>query len=291
MPQIVKAYCKDFYMSTYKSEMNRLSAEMLASSRSGTLNDTKINDIEKSAQKEAIKQTIIGGIRQFDGIEVAEIWSAVYETHVARKSGIDDADVIEQVISADQSWKKSSGHAFEEMVKFLGDSVLSEHGIEIVLQRDLSILIKADELSNEPRDISWLREQIASSVFDLYAVVNKNGERKCFGCIQSKTSIRDRVTRDREPSMQAMQSFFWSVAVVLDGDFLRLPKFTYMVNGDSPEYQHNGWHGMYVFSELYTQDRIYPTDLNFRNFKDHAIKAAEYWLTQRQWFNPEWKAQ
>jgi len=34
-----------------------------------------------------------------------------------RKSGISDLDTINKVISADQSWKKSSGHAFEEMVK------------------------------------------------------------------------------------------------------------------------------------------------------------------------------
>jgi len=70
---------------------------------------------------------------------------------------------------------------------------------------------------------------------NLFTIVNMDDKWYCFGCVQSKTSIRDRVTRDREPSLQAMQSFFWSTAVVLDGDFLRLPKFVSMVNGGIPE--------------------------------------------------------
>lgn len=91
--------------------------------------------------------------------------------------------------------------------------------------------------------------------------------------------------------MQAMQAFFWSTIIVLDGDFLKLPKFISMVNGGTTEYAENGWHGMYVFSEAYSQDRIYPIDLDFKNFKEHAVIAARYWLTQRQWFNAQWRAE
>ena len=287
----VKIFCSALYTATYMAEIDRLTAAALAALRRSTsLSDQKKNEIETAAQKEAIKTAIIGGLREHPEVEAAQVWRAVYETHVHRKSGIDNADTIAQVISADQSWKKSSGHAFEEMVKLLGGAILAEHGIEIILQRDLNILIRAEELHNEPRDISWLKEQIASGVFDLYALVTRDNKRQCFGCIQSKTSIRDRVTRDREPSMKAMQSYFWSVAVVLDGDFLRLPKFKHMVNGGSTDYQHNGWHGMYVFSDLYTDDRIYPITLDLENFRNHAIKAAEHWLTQRQWFDFNWKA-
>ena len=290
MPQTVKEYCVRLYTDTYNNETNRLTEVALSNPRARGVSESKAREIETAAQKEAIKTALIGGLRDYPDVEAAVVWRAVYETHVARKSGIDNADIIAQVISADNSWKKSSGHAFEEMIKLLGTAVLSEHNIEIVLQRDLSVLIRANELSNEPRDVSWLREQTGSDVFDLYSIVTREDRKFCYGCIQSKTSIRDRVTRDREPSMQAMQSFFWSVAITLDGDFLRLPKFRHMVNGGSTEYQHNGWHGLYVFSELYSDGRIYPTDLNFKNFADHAIKAADYWLTQRQWFNPEWMA-
>lgn len=285
----VKESCRTVYNSVYATTKENLYNDAVSHSRNGTVSDEKLGKIETEAQKEAIKEATIRNIRYFTEVEPAEIWKAVYEVHIHRKSGIDDADIISRVVSADQSWKKSSGHAFEEMIKLLGTAALQGTGIEIVLQRDLNILIKAGEIANEPRDISWLKEQIKASVFDLYAIVTRqDGKRFCFGCIQSKTSVRDRVTRDREPSLQAMQSYFWSTVIVLDGDFLRLPKFVNMVNGGTIEHPTNGWHGMYVFSEQYTQGRIYPTDLDFKNFKDHAVKASEYWLTQRQWFDNNW---
>jgi YidC/Oxa1 family membrane protein insertase len=89
------------------------------------------------------------GMRYFPQAKVAEVWNTVYETHVHRKSGIDNADTIEKVIHADQSWKKSSGHAFEEMVKQLGAHSLQGTNIQLVLQRDLSILLKKDKIRNE----------------------------------------------------------------------------------------------------------------------------------------------
>lgn len=287
----IRDYCGQVYADTYVRERRRIENQLLAESRTGTVPPSKEGEIETASQKEAIKNATIAGIERFPDVEAALIWRTVYETHVHRKSGINDADTIAKVISADQSWKKSSGHAFEEMIKLLGTAALRDSGIDILLQRDLNTLIKARELSNEPRDISWLKEQIKASVFDLYTVVHTpEGKQFCYGCVQSKTSVRDRVTRDREPSMQAMQSFFWSTIIVLDGDFLKMPKFISMVNGGTAEHVENGWHGMYVFSEQYAQDRIYPIDLDFKSFKEHAVTAARYWLTQRQWFNGRWRA-
>ena len=282
---IIRDYCQrvynDTYLAKYNDETNTYNGKVPSGAK---------KEIENAAQKEAIKQAIINGIRQFPDEEPANIWRRVYEIHVHRKSGIADADTIAAVISADQSWKKSSGHAFEEMIKYLGTAALIDSNIEIVLQRDLNTLIRADELANEPRDISWLKEQIKGAIFDLYAVLTVDGKKYCFGCIQSKTSIRDRVTRDREPSTHAMQSFFWSVAIVLDGDFMKNQKFINMVNGGSTEFPDNGWHGMYIFSDKYTQDRIYPTDIDMKNFVEHAKKAAHAWKTQRQWMDTNWRA-
>lgn len=99
---------------------------------------SKILEIETAAQKEAIKISVIEGIKKFPEVEASKIWRAVYETHIHRKSGIADSEIIAKVISADRSWKKSSGHAFEEMIKLLGNKILSENGIEIILQRDLN---------------------------------------------------------------------------------------------------------------------------------------------------------
>lgn len=278
-----KEYCRQLYDSTFKRVCDGEIAchENLTSHIRG--------EIERDAQKEAIKTCIIEGIRHFPNESAADIWKGIYEIHVHRKSGVGDAVVIHNVISADQSWKKSSGHAFEEMIKSLSNEALTGLGIDIVLQRDLNILIKKGEIANEPRDISWLKEQVRGNVFDLYALVSHNDKRYCFGCVQSKTSVRDRVTRDREPSLQAMRSFFWSVCITLDGDFLRLPKFVSMVNGGSREYPTNGWHGMYIFTNEPSVGRIYHTDLDMTVFKEHAVLAAKQWIEQRQWFNEEWK--
>lgn len=287
MPEF-KEICRQVYDQTYQAEKERLLHDA-GQTEETALRESCRNKIETAAQKEAIKCATIYAMRQFPGEAPADIWKAVYEVHVHRKSGIDDAAIISGVISADQSWKKSSGHAFEEMIKFLANAALENTGVEIVLQRDLSVMIKDGQLANEPRDISWLKEQVKASVFDLYAVVIRaDGRKLCFGCIQSKTSVRDRVTRDREPSLQAMASYFWSTIIVLDGDFLHLPKFTAMVNGGTREYPNNGWHGMYVFSDEPAKGRIYSTDLNFERFKNHALYAAQYWMTQRQWFDSSW---
>ena len=287
MPKIdYKAYCRKIYTAVYEKMM---ADQIVASKNPDSISEKKLNEFEVAAQKETIKQAIIKGLENYTDVNAALVWKAIYETHIHHKSGIDNADIIHKVISADQSWKKSSGHAFEEMVKLLASDALASDNIEIILQRDLNTLIKADEINNEPRDISWLKEQIKGDVFDLYAVVNVGDKKYCFGCIQCKTSIRDRVTRDREPSLRAMQSYFWSVAVVLDGDFLKLKKFKEMVNGGTSTQQANGWHSMYIFTDEETGERIFHTNVDFEVFKQHAVEAAKMWLTQRQWFNEDWK--
>ena len=283
-----KKFSEKVYDDTFRAEV----IASAAAAKSSKKRAPKVDEVERHAQKEAIKTSVLRTMEKYPQVEPALIWKGVYEIHVHRKSGLGDSETIEKVISADQSWKKSSGHAFEEMIKLLANDALVGSGVEILLQRDLNTIIKANELSNEPRDISWLKEQIKGSVFDLFATYAlDDGRRYCFGCIQSKTSIRDRVTRDREPSLAAMQSFFWSTVIVLDGDFLKLPKFKAMVDGGSAEYPDNGWHGMYVFSERYSGNRIYSMHVNFQKFATHAKKAAEYWKTQRQWFDKKWKAE
>lgn len=251
---------------------------------------SKYEEIEKAAQKKAIEQTVVLTMQEYPDIEAEDLWRTLNSIHVHHKSGIEDLDLIGNVISANQSWIKSSGHAFEELIKEEGSRTLAEDNIQIVLQKDLSRMLKGGLIANQPQDIDWLKKRIKASTFDLYALVEHDGSLFCFGCIQSKTSVRDRVTRDREPSIKAMQNFFWSVAVVFDGTYLKQEKFIDMVNGGGSDFAENGWHGLYVFSDKYAKDRIYSTDLEFKNFKEHAIKAAQMWLTQRQWLNTSWRA-
>lgn len=286
----VAKFCRDTYTKRYVGCVKLLTKEAQRGDPKKQLSEVVIEGIEKAAQKEAIKCSFVEALRKFHTVSASEIWAHIYESHIHRKSGVSDSLLIAKIVSADQSWKKSSGHAFEEMIKSLASDALKNDDIEIVLQRDLSILIKAGEIANEPRDVSWLKEQVKSSVFDLYALIKKDDKTYCFGCIQSKTSIRDRVTRDREPSIHAMASFFWSTVIVLDGDFLKLPKFMAMVNGGTTEFPENGWHGMYELTGRATHDRVYPLDLDFSVFREHAVLAAKQWLTQRQWFDHKWIA-
>lgn len=279
-----------FCLDTYGDAYNKAFTALENAHQGGNISEKTHGEFDRESQKEAIRKTIIQALQEYPEVAVAELWSAIYRAHLFRKSGIADLDTINKVISADQSWKKSSGHAFEEMIKELAALSLCGTDIEIVLQRDLNTLIKAGELSNEPRDVSWLREQINHNIFDLFCLLNIDERKYCFGCIQAKTSVRDRVTRDREPSIHAMQSFFWSVIFVLDGDFLRLPKFKNMVNGGSEEFRENGWHGMYVLSTKETNDRIYPLTTGFDIFKSHALQAARQWKENRQWLDLSWRA-
>ena len=280
-------FCLDSYQKEYTNRFEALKAEHKGNKLSDQLN----NEYDCEAQKSAIRIAITKALRKFPNESVAELWSAIYRAHLFRKSGISDLETINKVISADQSWKKSSGHAFEEMIKELASLALHGTNVEIVLQRDLNTLIKANELANEPRDISWLKEQIKANIFDLYGILTIDDKKYCFGCVQAKTSIRDRVTRDREPSIHAMQSFFWSIVFVLDGDFLRLPKFVSMINGGSEEFPENGWHGMYVLSVKETNKRIYPLMMDFDIIKSHALQAADQWQKRRQWFDRNWIAE
>ena len=280
-------YC----LNTYQEEYSRCFEALKTEQGKNALSTKQEEEFDREAQKSAIRIAITKALHKFPDEPVAELWSAIYRAHLFRKSGISDLETINKVISADQSWKKSSGHAFEEMVKELASLALYGTGVEIILQRDLNTLIKANELANEPRDISWLKEQIKGNIFDLYGVLTIDDKKYCFGCVQAKTSIRDRVTRDREPSIHAMQSFFWSVVFVLDGDFLRLPKFVSMINGGSEEFRENGWHGMYVLSAKEANGRIYPLATDFEIFKSHALQAAEQWQKRRQWLDSKWMAE
>ena len=77
--------------------------------------------------------------------------------------------------------------------------------------------IECGGLENEEPDLNALRNYITGSAFDLCAI----NDNVIFGCIQAKTSVRDRVTRDSEPSLKhSMNHFFWSIIFVLDGHFL-----------------------------------------------------------------------
>ena len=249
---------------------------------------------ETDAQRHAISNSFERSIETF-GIEYAtECWRAIQSAHTARKSGIFiDSATIKAVTSANQSWNKSSGHAFEQSFCSQVNQKLDDAGqsqIRFRIQAEITNLFNRNLLGNEDRDLATLRPWLDSSAFDVYATLQRQTEsERVFGCIQCKTSIRDRVTRDREPSLQAMKAFFWSMAVVVDGDFLKLPKFEAMVNGGSKDFPKNGWHTMYSYAGCQTVDRVIVLNRNFSPLVENAVKAAQDWTSNRQWMDQDWK--
>jgi hypothetical protein len=282
-------FCSKRYNEVYSETKEKLSFQAIERSKSNSISESEAKRIESISQLEAIKNTMIDG-RVIYPSNIPLLWKSIYKAHLYRKSGISDPIVVANAISAEQSWRSSSGHAFEYMTKELANIALSETNISFLLQKDLNTLIRANELANEVRDISWLKEQVNTDNYDLYAVGTINDLNYCFGCIQCKTSIRDRVSRDRELSATAMSAFFWSISLVIDGTQLVTPKYTNMVNGGTVTFKNNGWHGMYDLSATIPGGRIYALDMDFNILKEHALQAFEAWRTQRQWFTHEWIA-
>lgn len=244
----------------------------------------------KKAQKLAIKKTLVLALREFPRVEPAKIWRAIKVAHVHKMSDIDDLELIEKVDKAVNSWKSSSGKAFEELLQQLANPELMKHGLELLMPKDVSELIKKEKLLNHDRDKKSLREWKKSQTFDLYLAMISDAGAVIFGCVQAKTSIRDRVTRDREPSIKAMSRNFVSIAFVLDPEELIRPKYLGMATGGTEEFETNGWHAFYAFCDdrALERDRIHLVDLRMKKFVEHAVKGAEKFKNERQWLDASW---
>jgi len=252
-------------------------------------NEMVVDADETDAQRNAIARSFVDAISEFGVAHSTEVWRAIQSAHVKRKSGaLIDADTISKVSSANQSWNKSSGHAFEQSFCVKVNSSLIDTNVKFLLQRELSKAINSNEILNKSRDMDIINGWLQSSAFDVYSIIESGGGKgTVFGCVQCKTSIRDRVTRDREPSLQAMSSHFWSAAVVVDGGFLQLPKFTAMVNGGSADYPKNGWHGMYSYSDADNNGRIFALNDELEPLVKHVITVSKDWQEERQWIDAD----
>ena len=291
----IKEFCKQRYLKHFNSTYATIAEDKMSRGAKSLSAAAEISAI-REAQKAAIRNSLKEAVDEYASPEnVALIWQSVYNAHLMHRigeippTGLNE-DIVEIIISASQSWKKSSGHAFEA---FIAENVSAQlnagsEPIRFLLQKEVTELIRDGELHNPANDLEWIRQKIDKDVFDLFAIVEFNHKNFLFGCIQAKTSIRDRVSRDREPSIDAMDNHFWSIAVVLDGTYLAMPKFIEMVNGGGNDYVKNGWHGMYVMSDTDSFGRIYGSDYKLDLLTTHASKAAQFWMSGRPWIDAGW---
>ena len=243
-------------------------------------------------QKETIIEAFLNGITKFPQLEPSEIWKNIHVSHVNNISKIDNYEVISKIPYTKQSWEKLSCHAFEEIIADIANPLLAEYGIMIVRQKELSILLNQNRILNQEPDIEWLRKQVKLNIFDLYLAIQNDKDYTIYGCVQSKLSINDKGTQEREESIFAMKKYFMSVAIVLDGNNLKNPIIKNLVNGCEFDNQINGWHGVYVLSNAEIEiDRIHSIDVSMGKLVKDVIEGAKFWTEQRQWFNPTWKPQ
>lgn len=251
----------------------------------------------REAQRTAVDSAFVACLLKFyPAVDEKTIWNAISKVHKLNLAnlgelGVDEdvqQEVYDRCISAHQSWIKASGHSFERYISNLDHVDLKNNGIRFILQSELTELIKNNGLKNTPEDIAGLKSW--GKDFDLYAIQTIFGNTRVFGCIQSKTSIRDRIGRDRAFSENAMDALFWSAAVTLDGDFLNMPEFQHMVNGGG-SYPTNSWHGMYAMSGISEDNgRIYKTNERLDVFIQHAIQVANQFISDRRDLNRTWVA-
>lgn len=287
--QDYKEFCKEIYMQTYETTYPIELGDRTS--------DAAKQSARLSAQRKAIDKALVEGLLRFSpDISESEIWEAIGITHKINVANLGDFNiaeehqesVIKRSLSAHQSWIKSSGHSFERYISNIDSDDLQRNEVRFILQSELTKMIKDNRLANTTEDIAGLSSW--GKDFDLYAIQSIHGETHVFGCIQSKTSIRDRVGRDVTFSRNAMDGLFWSAAVTLDGAFLNMPEFIHMVNGGG-SYSLNGWHGMYAMSGIQESNgRIYKVDDSLNLFVDHAIAAARQFISDRRMLNHEWKA-
>lgn len=283
-------FIRDLYNDTWEKEYLIESANLTSESAKQAARLT--------AQRKAIDKVLVESFLKFSP-DVPEdiLWNEIALTHKLNVAGLDDfgiertvqTEVIQRCLSAHQSWIKSGGHSFERYISNVDSEDLQRNEIRFILQSELTKMIKNGELANTIEDLEGLKSW--GKDFDLYAIQTVHGETHVFGCIQSKTSIRDRVGRDVTFSHNAMNGLFWSVAITLDGQFLNMPEFIHMVNGGA-SYPSNGWHGMYAMSGITTRnDRIYLVDDSLGLFVEHAVLAAKQFIRDRRKLDNTWRAE
>lgn len=284
-----KFFITDLYLKTYDREfLIEIQDKDSVSARQAA---------RLAAQRKAIDKVLVESLLKYSPeIPEKDIWKQIGITHKINVAELDDfgiskeeqASVVERCLSAHQSWIKASGHSFERYISNINNELLQKNEIRFILQSELTSMIKDKLLTNTPEDIAGLKSW--GKDFDLYAIQSVHGDIHVFGCIQSKTSIRDRVGRDVTFSNNAMDGLFWSAAVTLDGAFLNMPEFIHMVNGGA-SYRTNGWHGMYAMSGIDSSNgRIYKVDDTMQKFISHAVAAAKQFISDRRLLNRQWKA-
>lgn len=280
-------YCEKEYLKEWDSTIVEIDENA---------SESKKTAARREAQKVAIDNVFVQAMKKFPELEEETIWMLISLAHKLKIARLDEFELnqmqrieaYERCISAHQSWNKASGHSFERYIANIDKKIMEENEVKFILKSDATKMIKAGKMYNHPDDLHLIEEW--NDNFDLYAIQTNHGKAHIFGCIQVKTSIRDRVGRDDQFSKNAMEKNFWVAEAVLNGEFFKMPKYDAMVNGGSTTYPENNWHGVYVMAGIESKGRIYH-DVSFEVMARHAVIAADCFCVNRAQLTRNWKAE
>lgn len=281
------SYCEEQYMLAWRA---------IATAIDENASESRKTAARRDAQKIAIDKAFVQSMAHFQDIDEEIIWALISLAHKLNIAHLEDFhltqaqrfETYERCVSAHQSWNKASGHSFERYIAGISTQTMIENEVRFILKSDAIKMIKDQKMYNHPDDLDLIEEW--NDNFDLYAIQTNHGKAHIFGCIQVKTSIRDRVGRDDQFSKNAMEKNFWVAEAVLNGAFFKLPKYRAMVNGGSLTYPENNWHGVYVMTGIESDGRIYH-DISFDIMARHAVIAADCFGVNRARLTRSWMAE
>lgn len=279
-------YCEKEYMKAW----NSIVVDENASENKKTI-------ARRDAQKLAIDKAFLSSLAQFPELDEEIVWALIGAAHKFNLAHLEEFHLdkvqrlitYERCVSAQQSWNKASGHSFERYISNINTPLMQENEVRFILKSEAIKMIHSGKMFNHQKDIYLIEEW--NDNFDLYAIQTNHGRTHIFGCIQVKTSIRDRVGRDDQFSKNAMANNFWVAEAVLNGGFFKLPKYYAMVNGGSLTYPENNWHGVYVMAGIESEGRIYKVDESFEKMAQHAVIAANFFGVNRGQLTRSWIAE
>lgn len=287
--------CEKEYAAAYNAEY------AIQAMKKRKSDDNKKKDARKAALDAAYANVLVAYSAQISSgtVDSKDIWNCLAVIHKRYAADLGSLgipanmqdQVIARVEAARQSWVRMSGLRFEDLVlqAVNANPRVINWNVKIMYPKDVRQLITAGKLNNDQDDINFIER--AGDRFDLYVVQEIMSNLYVVGCIQNKTSIRDRVDRDTSFSQQAMEKHFWSAGVALDGEFFTNPLYQQMVNGKANSmHEINGWHGMYVLANVSDNDRIYKDDNTFKVLIDHMGQALSKRAANTVTFDHTWKA-
>ncbi|OPH54975.1 hypothetical protein BC351_30100 [Paenibacillus ferrarius] len=295
------------------NEYNKLIVDKL-----GVLTKKPSKSKRASMRRETIFATFESLLNTFPNENPGQMWRIVEKAHVysyLQSEGVDmdvfglkynikreileelffDDELISSFESAKQSWKRSSGIAWENF--FEGTFESEDDEIKVVNPRDLKKLLKGEHINNnegypaplhffDNEQKKYFESLLKKKDFDLFLLFYSTYHRKwrLFGLIQCKTSIRDRMKINASTSKDAMNKNLWSILLALDPDSYLRGQYYEMAKTD--------WHGVYFMEkEVSVDDNIVraPIDELQSKILNHANQVLQIITDKPEVINSSWR--